>query len=629
MTIAGSHEATPKLIALVVGLIAATALIIHAQSYPLLTYDDAFISLRYAQRLLEGSGLTWTDGPPVEGYSNLLWILGCALLGAIGIDLLDTPVILGMGSALATIAAVIYAYPPRSWSGSLPALTGAMFLALAGPIALWAVAGLEGCLVAALLAWSLVLLRPIVDGEAAGWKSVVRPGIPLALLCLTRPDAPLIVVTVCAFLLVRAHSRQAAFRAISVGVLPGLVTLTQVAFRLAYYGDWLPNTARAKVAFTAARLDSGMQCIADAGMSSYTLWIPASLALYVAWRDEAGRPRILLSVTLLAVWTAYSATVTCQVFGYRMLIPCYVLLAFLVADALDWVQTRGRGAQAVAWVGTLALLVVFGRAQQLDRNIAMAHWRKPPVTVMATTVGNTLREAFRGRDPLVAVDAAGAIPFFGEFRAIDMLGLNDAHIARHHDPSFGHGVQGHELGDGAYVLSREPDIIVAGVTGSSRLAFRGGREMDADPRFHESYRRVRVRGDDPVVTRFNIHCRVEGRAGVQRSDGLVTIPGHLFASAKGTTALNDPANGFGTTFLVPVESALEGLDLGAGAWRLTANGTGNLSISARGHSDAAVAVPMSGGGVELTLDKPGRVDIAVAGSVDAFLREVTASRVED
>ncbi|MGB3965886.1 MAG: hypothetical protein WBO45_04080, partial [Planctomycetota bacterium] len=49
--------------------------------------DDAFISLRYAQRLLAGDGLTWTDGEAVEGYSNLLWVLATAGLGALGVDL--------------------------------------------------------------------------------------------------------------------------------------------------------------------------------------------------------------------------------------------------------------------------------------------------------------------------------------------------------------------------------------------------------------------------------------------------------------------------------------------------------------------------------------------------------------
>jgi len=619
-------EHTSKLVALVVGLIAAAVLLVHARSYPLLTYDDAFISLRYSQRLLEGHGLTWTDGPPVEGYSNLLWVLSCALLGALGMDLVDTPVVLGVASALATIAAVIYAYPPRSWTNSLPALAGAMFLALAGPMALWAVSGLEGCLVAALLAWSLVLLKPVVEGDATGCKSIIWPSVPLALLCITRPDAPLIVITICMFLLARARSREAALRAIAVGVLPGLFTLGQVAFRLAYYGDWLPNTARAKVAFTAARFESGAQCVADAGMSSYALWVPASLALYVAWRDEARRPRILLTATLLAVWTVYSATITCQAFGYRMLIPCYVLLAFLVADALDWMQGKGRTAQVVAWVTTLVLLVWFGRAQQLDKNIAMAHWRKPPVTVMAATVGNTLREAFAQRDPLVAVDAAGAIPFFSGLRSIDMLGLNDAHIARHHDSSFGQGVQGHELGDGAYVLSRKPDIIVAGVTGSSRLAFRGGREMNADPRFREWYRRVRILGEEPVLTRFSIHCRLEGRVGVQRSESSVAIPGHLFASAKGTQARLDGAKTLGTTFLTTVEGVVEGIELPGGTWRFTASGSGPFQLSANRQSDRASARQVPNG-VELTLEETDRVDVAVVAAPPAFLTGVVAHRV--
>ena len=628
MTTAERNDPTPKLVALVVGLLATTALVIHARSYPLLTYDDAFISLRYAQRLLEGHGLTWTDGPPVEGYSNFLWVLSCALLGALGMELVDTPAVLGIASAIIAIAALIYAYPPRSWHRSLPAFAGAMFLALAGPIALWAVSGLEGCLVAALLAWSLVFLKPVVEGDVTGWKSIVLPGIPLSLLCLTRPDAPLIVITICLFLLARARSREAAFRALAVGVLPGLVTLGQLVFRLAYYGDWLPNTARAKVAFTAERLDSGMQCVAEAGMSSYALWIPASLALYVAWRDEARRPRILLSATLLAAWIAYSATITCQEFGYRMLIPCYVLLAFLVADALDWVQGKSRIPQAVAWLATLALLFSFSRAQQFDKNIAMAHWRNPPVSVMASTVGNTLREAFKDRDPLVAVDAAGAIPFFSELRSIDMLGLNDAHIARHHDPSFGHGVQGHELGDGAYVLSRQPDIIVAGVTGSSRLAFRGGREMNADPSFHQLYRRVRARGEDPVPTKFNIYCRLDGRAGVQRSRESVQIPGHLFASAKGTAAKLNASNSFGTAFLTSVEGAVEGLGLPAGKWRFTAVGSGPLRLSVSRQADGAVAARVPDG-VELALENAGRVNIAIHGSSPAFLNEVVARRVGD
>lgn len=620
----GADASVSKPVAWTVGLIAAAAVVIHARSYPVLTYDDAFISLRYAQRLLEGHGLNWTEGAPVEGYSNLLWVLACALLGALGVDLVDAPVVLGIGSAIATIAAVVVAFPPRSWRNALPSLAGTMFIALAGPIGLWAVSGLEGCLVAALLAWSLVFLRPLADGKGTGWASVVKPSVPLALLCLTRPDAPLLVVAVCGFLLVQARSSAAAVRALAVGVIPGLATLGQVAFRLVYYGDWLPNTARAKVAFTLARLESGAQCVGSAASSSAALWIPALLALYVAWRDPKRRAPIALSLTLLVVWTVYSVTVTCQPFGYRMLIPCYVLLAFLVADALDWVVEQGTIAHVTAWVATLGLLALFARAQQADKNIAMAHWRKPPISVKAATVGNTLREAFEDRDPLVAVDAAGAIPFYSGLRSLDMLGLNDAHIARHHDESFGYGVQGHELGDGAYVLSRQPDIIVASVLGSGRLAFRGGREMEQDPRFHEWYRMVRMYGEHPTPMRFNIFSRVEGRVGLRRSQDEVVVPGYLFASTKGAQAELE-GDILGTRFTEFVEGVVEGIELAAGAWRITPTGAGPFVISARSEAGKR-ATTRADDDTVLNLAEPSRIQVAVKGPPGGFLTKIEIRR---
>ena len=59
---------------------------VHAGSHLPFLSDDALITLRYAGRLLEGHGLTWTDGPRVEGYSNLAWLLLCAGAGALGAD---------------------------------------------------------------------------------------------------------------------------------------------------------------------------------------------------------------------------------------------------------------------------------------------------------------------------------------------------------------------------------------------------------------------------------------------------------------------------------------------------------------------------------------------------------------
>ena len=50
--------------------------------------DDAYITYRYAENLAAGKGLVFNAAaPPVEGYSNLSWILLLALLARLGLDL--------------------------------------------------------------------------------------------------------------------------------------------------------------------------------------------------------------------------------------------------------------------------------------------------------------------------------------------------------------------------------------------------------------------------------------------------------------------------------------------------------------------------------------------------------------
>jgi hypothetical protein len=611
---------------LIAWLLGATVLIIHARSYPVLTYDDAFISLRYSQRLLEGQGLTWTDGLPVEGYSNLLWVLGCAFLAVLGVDILDTPVVLGIASSIAAIAAMVHAFAPRSWSDSLPAFAAALFLAVAGPIGLWAVSGLEGCLVAALLAWAVAFLRPLAGAAAVDAKQALAAGVPLALLCLTRPDGPLFTVATCAFMVLWGRSRGALLQALWVGILPGLATLGQLAFRSIYYGDWLPNTARAKVALSATRLETGGLCIVNAGSSSHALWIPATLALFIAWRDPQRRPRIALVLTLLVVWTAYASTTGCDLYGYRMLIPSLVLLTFLTAEVLDWAQQQGGTLRVVAWLGALALLVSFAATQRADPNIEYARENRPPVTERAATIGRTLRSAFESSDPLLAVDAAGAIPYYSGFRSLDMLGLNDAHIAGQRHESFGEGLQGHELGDGAYVLSREPDLIVSGTLGLSGLRYRGGRQIRDAPRFLEEYRRVLFGGDDPVPQRFYAFVRMSGPIGIQRTLDTVTIPGFFFANKRSTVAELNEANEFETKFEGLAAPTVKGVKFAAGTWQISTTGSGHFSLSVK---DGERSFTDDDGVVELTLAQSALLDVTVVASEPATLSAVSARRLDD
>jgi arabinofuranosyltransferase len=626
-TSSGAPRKAP--IVLFIGALSAIVLLVHARSYMPLMVDDAYISLRYAMRLLQGQGLTWTDGEAVEGYSNLLWVLGCAALGGLGLDLVDAARVLGLACAMLTMAAFLFAFPPRSWSQSLPALAGTLFVSLAGPIAMWSIAGLEACMVAALLAWGLVLLRPLLDGAEPDWRTVLIPGIPLALLCLTRLDAALMVGTICAFLLIQAKSvRGGLLAAFGVGALPALALLGQTAFRLAYYGDWLPNTARAKVAFTEARIGTGMKCVTGAWDSSLALWIAAALALYVFWRDRSRRSRITLAVILLAVWTGYTVAVICWELGYRNLIPWFVLLPYLVAEALDWIVGRGRLALGAAWIATLAALLLFGWAQQNDRNNTMGRKLGMSLEGRAEAVGTLLRRSFTEEDPLVAVDAAGIIPYYSQLRSLDMLGLNDAHISRSRNETFGRGLQGHELGDGSYVLEREPDIVISGKWGGRSLSYVGGREMEADSRFTDWYRPVNLYAEDPRNVRSVIWVRLEGRIGLQRSDAEIRIPGYFFASAEGVDARLDSSGELRAVFKDAVSAPLNNIELPAGVWRLETHGSGPFPLSVRRHSDGE-SFSSEEGNLEFVIDEPGAVDLTVMGQPESFLVEVVAHHGPD
>jgi hypothetical protein len=63
-----------------IGLVWRTSVAIDGHRYFCLL-DDSMISMRYAANLAHGHGLVWNPGaPPVEGYTNPLWLLYMALL---------------------------------------------------------------------------------------------------------------------------------------------------------------------------------------------------------------------------------------------------------------------------------------------------------------------------------------------------------------------------------------------------------------------------------------------------------------------------------------------------------------------------------------------------------------------
>jgi hypothetical protein len=121
---------------------------------------------------------------------------------------------------------------------------------------------------------------------------------------------------------------------------------------------------------------------------------------------------------------------------------------------------------------------------------------------LAAAMGEIVGRELEGRLPggtVVASATAGSLPYFAPSLVfIDTLGLNDPHIARS-KPSATTlaeidldenwiGVPGHMRGDGLYVLSRDPDVVLlGGANGSLRPWFLGDYQMIVSREFQQAY----------------------------------------------------------------------------------------------------------------------------------------------
>lgn len=519
-----------------------------AWSWPFFS-DDSFISLRFAARLLAGEGLSWTDGEVVEGYSNLLWVLACAGLGALGLDLVDAARWLGAACTAGALVLLARAARPHDLRTAVGAAGAPLLVAAAAPVMAWTLAGLEGPMVLLWLAWGGAAALRLLDAGRPTTSALLRAGLPFALLCLTRPDGPLWAATVGTALALALRSNGApALRALlSFGALPAAAFAGQLAFRAVYHGDCVPNTAHVKVEVGSAMLHAGLGYVGAALWAIGGLAALAALATAALARTAGGRRIAWCLLLPTGAWFGYLASVGGDHFpGYRLALPALAPLGLLVAAA-----ARDVGRAAFGTVLAIAA-AVFGTAA----NVWLSRTDPLSVFVRAETwewrgkaLGEVLRAAFRTDRPLLAVDAAGALPYYSELPALDMLGLCDRTIAQSPPPDFlpallaANGralLQGHMRGNGAYVMDRAPDLLLFGnPPGLPLPVFVSALQFEADPRFLGGYRCVVLEtGERELLpgqrenVRSPLWVRIEGRAGVRRSADRIEVPAWLLGAYR-------------------------------------------------------------------------------------------------
>jgi arabinofuranosyltransferase len=450
-------------LALVVGLF-----LVHALYFRALflgnCIDDAYISFRYADNLAAGNGLVFNPGERVEGYSNFLWTLALTPFARSG-DLTLTAQALGIVFSIATLLLLVWSL--RNIFQLLnPVMLSfaALVVATSGYFAGWAVGGLEGPLHGLLLlaAWAFY---PHDTTPAPKWQLV--SALCFSALVLSRPEGIFLALGAMLFHLGLARLRKERLlskQALFFPAVIGISLLVYEGWRFAYFGPSLfPNSVTAKIGGGLLQFERGLHHVLENFCLPY---LPLVLIPLVLLRWNWRRVHTVLGLGLLGGYLAFIACAGGDWSWGRFLGPLLPLGAALTLTSLagtPWLVTQmnRRGLRYTAIVTGLLFVVVSFQITSINRE--MQHRRTyAPLDAERIALGKWLAEE-AAADTVIAVYAAGQIPYYSGLYTHDMLGLTDRHIAAEKIDSMGSGGAGHEKYNAAYTLETiRPGIIIGG-----------------------------------------------------------------------------------------------------------------------------------------------------------------------
>lgn len=416
------------------------------------TADDAYISLRYAANWAQGCGPVFNCGqPPVEGYTNFLWVAAAALAIRLGLDPVPTMRLLGLASGLAVLVLLfllgrrLHGQSKPAGALALIALASSPFFAVNVSTGLETAAATASVLLAALLSLDLPTgRRPWAAGFAWGLAYLIRPeglalGALTGLFALTRG------------LLERQGWRRTLSGCVRYAGALALVAGPLLVWRLVYYGSLFPNTFHAKRVPFSILLPRNYRLLASHALFFLTVLGAVALVLLVWHRRSA---RAWLVATLATGSAAISLSVHNNFWmpGHRLQqtsIALFIVLASGLAQGLEntsGVQTWRRAILSAIFLGLLLLSAwtVFPEM----RTLSELHYARDDHP--ARRMGLAIRAQARPGDWLATRDA-GMVPYFAgpgvHVLDIHEHSLNDARIAR----------RGWDLG---YILGHKPRFVI-------------------------------------------------------------------------------------------------------------------------------------------------------------------------
>lgn len=460
-------------------------------------FDDAYITVRYAQQLARDGVLSFNPDDRIDGYTSVGWTLLLALCERVG---LDGAAWMSTLSRLFGGLAIVAGMAVARTLGASWALTIAV--AALGPLftpgfVVWSVPGMEMPLAACCYAAALAAMLGQTTRTRQTRAGVQLRAFLLMAAFLVRPEGALLAGMLAAVdVLLLWHEHRAAPIAAKCRVLApylavGLVLTAWSTWRWGFYGHPLPNTFYAK-APTPGLIQRGVED-AEAFLRLRAIWLTPIAALVTlvlsslgstprAGGRTGGSLRTRLVLVVFAAWFCSVFVVYARSGGdfpgfhrfYQPLVPVsYGVIAAAISRAARGLV--GKLAGSYRWPPHVADVVVAAACGTFlvasDRDALSTAFAHDVGLIRGQTdavnewerAGTALRAAWdrESREPMrMAVRAAGVLPHAARAdRVYDTLALNNPDVAHHNPPV--RDVPAHQKeATEAQILAWSPNVIV-------------------------------------------------------------------------------------------------------------------------------------------------------------------------
>lgn len=438
------------------GLRALTAAILGVHAAMVLRFwwvtDDAFISFRFARNLARGAGLQFNvwDAPPVEGYSNFLWVVLAGGVHAVGLDMvLVMPVLSWMCGAL-LLAVLFHRLVTRLDVPTPIAVVTTIGLACYPPFAVWSTGGLATMPFALLL--FLTFDRLVLARQGPDWLGGGLCGVALTLIRV-EGVAWFAVVAVLALFGHWSRRRLVLRPLLGAGLLVAAAFGGHILWRHGYYGEWVANTVHVKRVSGPEFIERGFRYVMASVLTYLTplLILPGALLALRPRRISTG-----LGVAALAwAFPVYAVVVSGDYMPMgRFLVPGLAFATILIAWLLTDLARADRSRMAAALVAGSAILVIgalpgwnlhglpsrarawcsYRMREPTKTYTEYERWAQMSVKIEGYRRRGRLTRAFADAElepPVtMAVRALGAIGYETDFLMFDCAGLIIPSLAR-------------------------------------------------------------------------------------------------------------------------------------------------------------------------------------------------------